>query len=342
MKLEGLCRTTAMGILPHTDVEAALRLAMSLDIPFWPQLPKVSFYEDMYAQASENFPGITLDAANQRLSFDTARFYEQLLEYAEAAIDQSTFDISERYSAVFSRFLQQDLSRYPAIRGQTIGPISFGLKVCDEDLKPIIYNPDVRTIIFEFLQQKVNRQLEGLRRKNENAFVWVDEPGLAFIFSGLSGYTSEVAQEDLRGFMAGVQGLRGVHLCANIDWDFLLSADIDILSFDCYALGLIFSRYTDAIRAFLKRGGIISWGLVPAKTEDFSQESLHSLADHIEDLWSHLAQRGIDKELIVRNALLAPATCSLVNPDHTETVDRSFATLREVSALLRRRYGLDG
>ena len=54
MELEARCRTTAMGIMPHSDVDKALELALGLDVPFWPQLPNVSFYEDMYAQASEN------------------------------------------------------------------------------------------------------------------------------------------------------------------------------------------------------------------------------------------------------------------------------------------------
>jgi len=60
MQLEGNCQTTAMGIMPHTDVDRALELALSLDIPFWPQLPKVNFFEDMYAQVSQHFPGIIL------------------------------------------------------------------------------------------------------------------------------------------------------------------------------------------------------------------------------------------------------------------------------------------
>ena len=54
--IPGNLRTTAMAILPHDDVEAALQLALSLDIPFWPQLPHVSYYEDMYVQAMEYFP----------------------------------------------------------------------------------------------------------------------------------------------------------------------------------------------------------------------------------------------------------------------------------------------
>ncbi len=57
MKPEGNCQTTAMGIMPHTDVKRAIELALSLDIPFWPQLPKVNYFEDMYVQISEHFPG---------------------------------------------------------------------------------------------------------------------------------------------------------------------------------------------------------------------------------------------------------------------------------------------
>ncbi len=75
------CSTTAMGIMPHMDVEKALELALKLDIPFWPQLPKVSIYEDMYVQASQNFPGIAIDFDKGRLGFDTARFARELDEY---------------------------------------------------------------------------------------------------------------------------------------------------------------------------------------------------------------------------------------------------------------------
>ncbi len=35
--------TTAMGVMPHTDVARALEMAQSLDVPFWPQLPNYSW-----------------------------------------------------------------------------------------------------------------------------------------------------------------------------------------------------------------------------------------------------------------------------------------------------------
>jgi hypothetical protein len=60
MPIPGSLLTTAMAVMPHTDVERALEAALSLDIPFWPQLLNTSCFEDMYVQASEHFPGIHL------------------------------------------------------------------------------------------------------------------------------------------------------------------------------------------------------------------------------------------------------------------------------------------
>ena len=50
--IPGNLLTTAMAVMPHTDIERALKMALSLDVPFWPQLPNYSYYEDMYVQAS--------------------------------------------------------------------------------------------------------------------------------------------------------------------------------------------------------------------------------------------------------------------------------------------------
>ena len=36
-----------MAVMPNTDEERSLEMALSLDVPFWPQLPKYSYYEDM-------------------------------------------------------------------------------------------------------------------------------------------------------------------------------------------------------------------------------------------------------------------------------------------------------
>ena len=231
MELEARCQTTAMGIMPHTSIERALELALSLDVPFWPQLPKLSFYEDMYVQASENFPGIVVDLDNQKLSLDTARFTEELASYSQQMAQPETFALSADYSAVYRRFLEKNLEGYPAIRGQLTGPVSFGFKVVDEDTRPIIYHDGIRTILFDFIQRKLNHQYQELRGKNRNAFVWLDEPGLGWVFSGLTGYNDIQAKEDYQHFLEGLEGPRALHLCANVNLPYLLSLGVEILSF---------------------------------------------------------------------------------------------------------------
>ena len=55
-------------------------MALSLDVRFWPQLSRYSYYEDMYVQASENFPGIILDVEKRTLRFSMEKFTNELEE----------------------------------------------------------------------------------------------------------------------------------------------------------------------------------------------------------------------------------------------------------------------
>lgn len=341
MLLQGNCRTTAMGILPHTDVERALELAFSLDIPFWPQLPKLSFYEDMYVQVSENFPGIRIDEENRRIDFRMERFYEDLGPFSERMEDHDTYRLSPGYSAVYHAFLERDLAPFPAIRGQIEGPVSFGFHVKDENDKPVLYIDEVRELLIDFMARKVSVMYEELAAKNPNAFMFVDEPGMEFIFSALSGYPEAQARGDLDRFFGSVEGKRGIHLCGNPDWDFLLQTPMDVLSFNAFGRGDRLVNAAGSLETFLERGGVVGWGIVPANYEEFNESDLQGLDDHLEALWDDLEKGGLNRERLLPRSLLLPATCALVNPDKGETVERCYETLRELSQRVRSRYGLD-
>ena len=91
---------TSMGILPHRSIDDALRLSLSLDIPFLPQLPNLSFYEDMYVQTSSNFPGIILDLEENKIFFSKEKFYKELEDYMERMEeDEDMFRLRAPYSS---------------------------------------------------------------------------------------------------------------------------------------------------------------------------------------------------------------------------------------------------
>ncbi len=260
-----------MAVMPHTDVQRALDAALSLDSPFWPQLPNCSYYEDMYVQASEHFPGICLDLNNRKLSFSTDKFIAELEETLAHFEEPDYFDVSAEYSVVYRQFLGLNLADRPAIRGQLEGPISFGFNVLDEGEWPILFNDTVRPFMLEFMARRINVQLQKLKERNVNAFMFVDEPGMQFLFSALAGYGDVKAKTDLDQFFAMVERPRGIHLCGNPDWDFLLGLDLDVLSLDIYTHAEIFSAYATSIQKFLDRGGTIVWGIVPTGVEAFEK-----------------------------------------------------------------------
>jgi hypothetical protein len=294
----------------------------------------------MYVQAAEHFPGILLDMEKRTLHFSIERFAEELEAAMARFDDPALFDISETYSAVYHRFLSLDLAGKPAIRGQLEGPISFGFNVLDQDERPILFDDTVRPFMLEFMAKRINVQLERLSAMNPNAFMFVDEPGLQFLFSAMAGYGDLKAKADMDMFFSLVDRPRGIHLCGNPDWDFLLNLDLEVLSLDIYTNAEVFSAYGTSIRKFLDKGGRLVWGLVPTGMEAFASEEIPSLIHRLETVWGVLGKKGIDREHLLERSMLSPATCCLINPDREKTVERAFATVREISRQLREKYKL--
>ncbi len=340
MPIPGNLLTTAMAVMPHTDVDRALEVALSMDIPFWPQLPNYNYYEDMYVQASEHFPGIVLDMEKRTLRFSMEKFAIELEEAMAHFEEPDYFDISDTYSVVYKRFLELDLSERPAIRGQLEGPISFGFNVADENDRPILFDDTVRPFMIEFMAKRVNVQLQRLKKINPNAFMFVDEPGLQFLFSAMSGYSDMAARADMDLFFSMIERPRGVHLCGNPDWDFLLGMDLDILSLDVYSNGEVFASYASAIKKFLDRGGTLVWGIVPTNFEPFEKETMESLEKRLETIWKTLEKSGLEAPFLLSRSLLSPATCCLINPDKERTVEKGFRMIQELSGRLREKYNL--
>ena len=341
MSFQGNCQTTAMGNMPHTDLAEALRLALTVDMPFFPQLPKHRFQDDLYVLASDKFPGIILEEGEQNIRFDSQLFAQELPEYFANRDREDYFIPSPDFSPVYHAFLQTDLSGYPAIRGQGMGPMSFGFRINDENRKAIIYNDTVREVMYDFFARKLNAQFHQLRDKNTNVFIWLDEPGLEALFTCFTGYTNLVAKDDYQQFLSQLEAPMGIHLCGNPDWSFLLSdINIKMLSMNAYGCGTMFTRYHQEINAFLQQGNIIAWGMVPTLQKHYEAEDTAGLLAKLEEMWDYLAAKGVDRELLLRQSMLTPATCCMVNQDGDATVENAFAALAQLSHMTRDKYHL--
>jgi hypothetical protein len=168
----------------------------------------------------------------------------------------------------------------------------------------ILFNDTVRAFMMDFMAQRLNVQLARLKALNENAFMFVDEPGLQFLFSAMAGYGDQRAKGDLDQFFAQVERPRGIHLCGNPDWDFLLNLDLDVVSLDVYTNAEIFSSYAASIRKFLDRNGVIVWGIVPTGFEAFQKEEMSSMIQRLEKVWQILWSKGVEREQMIAGNML--------------------------------------
>jgi methionine synthase II (cobalamin-independent) len=86
----------------------------------------------------------------------------------------------------------------------------------------------------------------------------------------------------------------------------LLETSIDIINFDSFSFADNFVLYSEAIEKFLKRGGIIAWGAVP--TSEFRVNTdIKLVSGKLKDAMDKLVSRGVDKELLLKRAILTPA-----------------------------------
>jgi len=347
---------TGIGSMPFEDPEKAVDVSLTAlpEAPFWPQLPRRDLNERMEIQYSEGFPRVVVEREKERIFFDTsgdcsdalASFYETYVAAMDpegGSGDCSAMAISADYAAglhAFERRLSGNGAPRPYVKAQTTGPLSFSLTVVDENKRAIYYNEEFRDVIVKGLAMKCRWQVRRLAPYARQVISFVDEPVLSAF--GSSTYVS-VHRDDvvahLREMAEAIHAdgaLAGIHCCGNTEWSIPIDAGMDIVNFDAFAYGETIAMYPDAVRAHLGRGGALAWGIVPTSTA-VREQTVEKLTARLEGLFDKLASAGLDRDLIVRQAMVTPScgTGSLEPSD----AERVFELTGAVSQAMRTKYG---
>ena len=334
------CLPTIIGSVPHKDPVRACELVTHYlrDIPAWPQLPKRSFVENMYAQYSEGFPGIAIKDEkiyvdrNQDLTNQLAQFYTDYL-----ANDFSKYILSPEYAVGFHTFITKEKLSSRAVKGHVTGPISWGLTVTDETGKGIIYDDTLGDVVPKFLRLKASWQEQVLSKINRNTIIFVDEPYMTAFGSIAMQLSREQVISALEETFAGIKGIKGVHCCGNTDWSILLQTSTNIVHFDAYKYPESLAIYSTEVKKFLDNGNCIGWGIIPTDAESVNKESVASLKDRLESAISHFTRKGIPFKTLIEQGLLLPA-CGLGPIGSEAAAERALQLLADLSRYIRGKY----
>lgn len=335
MNIKGKFLTTGIGSLPYLNAEKSVAdICSKFDIPFWPQLPKRGFKENMYVQFAEGLPCLVIDEKDRKIYIDTSKdLSEGLGKLYEIYLsgDYGGLGIARDFAEGLYAFLDGAKRFNPDYsKGQVTGPVSFGLSVVDEKGKSIIYNDALKEAFVRLLEIKAAYQIDKLKNISKNIIIFIDEP---YLTSFGSSFVSLERQDVLVMLNAVIDkihsksALCGIHCCGNTDWALLAETDADIINFDAYSYAESLSLYPEDIIRFLKRGGYLAWGVVPT-SESVSKETEDSLFNRLSSEMGKLERKKIPRDLLISHSFITPS-CGMgtLSQDLTEDIIRKLSVV---------------
>ncbi len=314
--------TTGIGSLPHTNAVDACELVLgTFDIPFWPQLPNISFRESMIVQYSEGMPFIKVNEQRQVISV-TRDDSDELERFYETCSDTARISISEDYGKGLHAFLKMIKGRrFPMLKGHVTGPVTFTLGLKDHNGRLVFFDEELREIASMLLKAKMRWQVDALKQHAEEVIIFIDEPILSAL--GSSSYLGVDAGEsfrllkDMASAINDAGAISGVHCCGRADWPMVMESGAQIINFDAFEYFDTLAIYHEQLGKFLGSGGYLAWGIVPTSDaiETVDDRQLIGLMHaHLDELCKYLPAA------LVKEKILITPSCGTASRSVGETI----------------------
>lgn len=322
---------TGIGSLPHTSVASAIRSVaeFSAEVPFWPQLPRISEREAAIGQGL----GVLADLIEPRNEGYGYQVKEGRIESVVDALQRSSGELTSANAAGFGAFEEAHSSGMfasgNAIKGQIEGPITLSAYLFHRS-QPFLSDPALFAAIAFHVSQMICWQIDRLKSVGLPVLLFVDEPALC-----LEALCANAVPEEMRlnALAVTLEDARtrgayaGLHCCAARPFERMYCVKPDILSFDAHeGLDLFFSDW----RAldFVNQGGIVAYGIVPTRA---GLNAVDSASIFIR--WLKAASLAGDPNKFAQNAMVT-ATCGL-GMLGLSSVAESFSVAHNIGKLIR-------
>ena len=350
---------TAIGSLPHQNSNEAVDLIFNTigDAPLCPQLSHVNPNEDMLIQYTENFAGMEIDEeTNKRfVDLESDEYFvaleELFADYEEViAADElndeilQKYAITPEYSSAFPYFLEKLQQTKPEyVKGQVIGPFTFGTSTFDTENKCVFYDETYREVIVKTLTLKALWQVNEFRKVSPNSknIIFFDEPTMSQFgtsaFLTVSAEDIQLCINQIADILHKFNVLIGMHCCGKADWSVVLNTGLDIINFDAFFFSENFSLFSKEIEKFLDKNGIIAWGIIPTLDVDaLNNTNTQKLIDIFENAKNLLVSKGIEEQQILNASIITPS-CGAGSLS-IENAIKAMNYLKEVSDCLKTKY----
>lgn len=335
----------AQGGLPHIYLNQALDLFQATTplLPTCPILPHRSFREQEYVQSASGFPGLVLEPEAERVYVDRTNLERDIDRLSLAYLqDDLTFAAFKSENAPllmeWLHRLEQRTERQ-AIKCQTVGPISLGLQLTDDQQRPLIYDPMLHEALAQHLVLRVSWLANQVGKLTSDVIVCLDEPFLDAFGSPFCPLDWDDGAALLEMVLKGITGCRGLFTSSPFDWGRLLETSVELVHFNAYTYGSSLLAAAALLPDFFERSGVLAWGIVPADEGMLAQETATTLRIRFEGLLDELVAVGVSRDQILESALIS--TSGSLAGLSIAMAEQAMQLCAEVSAELRLKYRLE-
>lgn len=328
---------TGVGALPNTDPAEACNDVLSIfpEFPYIPTLPDRGQLESIVFNDSEQLPGRLI--RDDRLLFDstvdhTAEMEQVYMDYVEGNF--APYALHAGYASAFIEMMNRRLPQAAILKCQVTGPVTFGMQVVDAVKRPIYYDSQMADVLSKMIALKARWCEVEMRKRTmvKETLVVLNEPYLASLGSSVVPVDKETVESGWNDIASVVEGGLGIHCCSNTDWGFVISLNPSVISVDAYSTAKEFLLYGDQIAAYMERGGVVAWGIVPAEYKIFETETVDSLYNRYLSIRTQLCTR-VSEKIFDAQSLITPS-CG-IRFSHRAGALEIMQTVAEISRRIR-------
>ncbi|MBP1760220.1 MAG: hypothetical protein H6Q63_1137 [Firmicutes bacterium] len=317
---------TGVGSVPLLSGEEALDLIWK-SVPFaphWPQLPNLGAESSFIGQYLNVLieTGIIGDVNNPKFQMEAVDWAERMTQFYslyldaiegnEQALDHFGFGPlgGEGFEAFCHNLERLGTQDAVLLKGQLSGALTLGLQITDKNRRSSYYDDNLRDMLVKALALHAEWQTKQLRKFGLPVLMTLDDPAL-YGFGASTHVTLKREQllEELNIVFEGIirqGGIPGAHVCAGMDWTLLFDSKVQVVNFDAYDYFQSMMALAEPLKEFLRRGGILSWGIVPTNPIAW-EESAQNLIIRLENNIQELVKRGVDESLLRQQSMLTPS-----------------------------------
>ena len=334
----------AVGSLPLLDPAGAVRTQLLAfpEIPAWPQLPQKTSKEKMGLQGLCGFPGIHWVTQGQPIwnvpPAKRRELAEELIQdLKDDRLERAAFKPEE--ASGFYSFMNEASKPFGnkmlAVKGQVAGPLTLGTLLKDESDRPLLSSRAGMEILKTYLMMHARWQARELAKLGRPVVMFLDEPILGVSFKpenfGLDWLQVKKWISEILLDLQERDIVTGLHCCGPQPWHWIFDTPAEMVHLDSFQFMDQIPGNADKLKTFLRRGGILVWGMVPTQMTRGMFPEPAELLNRLLDLMDTLVQMGVKKDDLVNRSFFS-TSCGLGNSP-LATTEAAFRCLGELVSL---------